>query len=227
MLPTLLTVFAVAIFVVAGNWQRARLQQKLALADQLAAAAAAPLVALPAGDVDWMAWRFRVIEAWGRYDANRQILIDNRVLAGRVGYHVVTPLALDDGRAVLVNRGFVAAGPARDALPSAPPQSGAVRIRGRINPAPGRYLELGTAGAQRGVWQNLDPARFAAATGVPVLPIVIEQVDGPADGLVREWPRPDAGAEQHRIYMMQWYAFAALAAALWIGFTFRRARSLT
>lgn len=223
MLPTMLTVLAIAIFVVAGNWQRGRMQQKLSLGEALAAASTAPAVPLPAG-VDWMAWRFRIVEATGRYDAQRQILVDNRVHAGRVGYHVVTPLVTEDGRAVLVKRGFVPAGRTRDALPSAPPQSGVVQVRGRIDPAPGRYLELGAGAAQRGVWQNLDPARFSAVSGLAVLPIVIEQVDGPADGLARDWPRPDAGTQKHQIYMVQWYAFAALAGALWAWFTFRRAR---
>jgi surfeit locus 1 family protein len=201
------------------------MQQKLALTEQLAAAAAAAAVPLPDGNVDWMSWRFRLVETTGHYDADRQILVDNRVHAGRVGYHVVTPLAIADGRVVLVNRGFVQGGPTRDALPSAPPPSGEMRIRGRVNPAPGQYLELGAALPQRGVWQNLDPARYAAFTGLAVLPIVIEQIEGPADGLVRDWPRPDAGADKHSIYMMQWYAFAALAAALWAWFTFRRRRT--
>jgi surfeit locus 1 family protein len=219
------TVLAIAIFVAAGNWQRGRMQQKLALTEQLAAATAAPAAPLPAGNVDWMTWRFRIVEAAGQYDPDRQILIDNRVHAGRAGYHVVTPLVIEDGRAVLVNRGFVPAGPTRDALPSAPPQSGVVHIRGRVIPAPGQYLELGATVPQRGVWQNLDPARYAAFTGLAVLPIVLEQVEGPADGLVRDWARPDAGADKHRIYMMQWYAFAALAAVLWSWFMFRRRRS--
>ena len=201
------------------------MDQKLALSAQLAAAASAPVAPLPAGNVDWASWRFRIVEAAGHYDAKRQILIDNRVHAGRAGYHVVTPLLLDDGRAVLVNRGFVPAGPTRDVLPAVPPRSQVASIRGRINAVPGQYLELGNAEPQGGVWQNLDPARFAVATGLAVLPIVIEQVDGPADGLVRDWPRPDAGADRHRIYMMQWYAFAALAAALWIWFAARRRRS--
>ena len=30
------------------------------------------------------------------------------------------------------------------------------------------------------------------------------------------------GVDTHRVYMMQWYAFAALAAGLWIGFEVRR-----
>jgi cytochrome oxidase assembly protein ShyY1 len=74
------------------------------------------------------------------------------------------------------------------------------------------------------VWQNLDPARFAAATGLAVLPVVLEELDGPHDGLARDWPRPDVGSEKHRIYMMQWYAFAALAVALWIGLAWRHRR---
>jgi surfeit locus 1 family protein len=41
---------------------------------------------------------------------------------------------------------------------------------------------------------------------------------------VREWPRPDAGVEKHLIYMVQWYAFAALAFGLWAWFTLIRRR---
>jgi surfeit locus 1 family protein len=224
--PALATFVAIAVFVTAGNWQRDRMHQKQALAEQLAAAAAAPAQPLPGSETDWSGWRYRVVELTGRFDAGRQILIDNRVHAGRTGYHVVTPLLLDGGRSVLVNRGFVAAGVTRGDRPAAPPPEGTVRVQGRINPSPARYLELGGSGPAGNVWQNLDPMRFAEHTGLPVLPIVVEQLDGPADGLLRDWPRPDAGIDKHRIYMMQWYAFAILAFGLWAGFTFlpRRAR---
>jgi cytochrome oxidase assembly protein ShyY1 len=76
------------------------------------------------------------------------------------------------------------------------------------------------------LWQNLDPKRFAEATKVPVLPIVIEQTAplDSRDDLVRAWPAPDVGHEKHRIYMLQWYSFAALTAFLWLFFTFRRKR---
>ena len=82
-------------------------------------------------------------------------------------------------------------------------------------------------GARRGhatpagiLWQNLDPARFTATTGVDVLPIVIEATSGTwsDDGLVRDRLPADPGAERHLIYMVQWYAFAALAAVLWVWF---------
>ncbi len=225
-LPTIVTLAAVALFVVAGNWQRGRMHAKEALGAQLAAAQAAPVAPLPAGAVDWVTWRFRAVEARGTFDAPRQFLLDNRVHRGRVGYHVVTPLRLDDGRAVLIDRGWVAAGATRADVPAVPVPAGDVTVRGRLNLPPQGYVELAETAPERGVWQNLDPVRFSAATGLAVLPVVIEASEGAGDGLVRDWPQPDAGAAKHHMYMMQWYAFAALATGLWAWFTlFRRRRS--
>jgi surfeit locus 1 family protein len=222
-LPTLAMVAAVALCIAAGNWQRGRMLQKEALGERFAAAVAAPVVPLPAGVDDWASWRFRNVELAGRYDAARQILIDNKVHAGRAGYHVVTPLLLADGRAVLVVRGFAAGGATRAELPAAPPPAGEVRVLGRINLPPADYVELAAAPPQGAVWQNLDPAKFGVATGLPVLPIVVEATEGD-DALVRDWPRPDTGVEKHLIYMVQWYAFAALAFGLWAWFTLIRRR---
>jgi surfeit locus 1 family protein len=223
--PTIAAVAGIAVFVAAGNWQRGRMEQKLALRAQLDAAAAQPAVPLPAG-VEWEAWRYRPVSASGTFDAAHQILLDNRIVAGRAGFEVVTPLKLTDGRTVLVNRGWLPAGVTRDALPTAPPPAAPVTVEGRINVPTPRYLELRADTVQGAVWQNLDPKRFAQVTGVPVLPVVIEQTRPlhAGDALVRAWPAPDAGADKHRVYMLQWYAFAALAAFLWLFFTLRRKR---
>lgn len=225
-LPTLAMLVAVVVCVAAGRWQQGRLHDKEALRAQMDAAlrtAPVALAGLP-GAADWTALRFAPVAAGGVYRARSQILIDNRVQDGRVGYHVVTPLELPDGRAVLVNRGWVAQGASRAALPDVPPPGGTVTVEGRIAvPAPG-YLELAPEAVEGPVWQNLDPARFAAATGVRVLPVVIEQTVAPVpdDGLVRDWAAPDFGIVKHRIYMVQWYAFAALAVALWLILNLRR-----
>jgi len=224
-LPAIATVLGIALFVFAGNWQHGRMNQKLALRAQLDAAAAAAPVALPDAAM-WIDWRFRPVELEGRFDAGRQFLVDNKVEAGRVGYHVITPLLLTDGRAVLVDRGFVAAGASREMLPDVPPPAGPVSVRGRINIPPARYVELQKAAATGKVWQNLDPARFAQVSGLPVVPVVIEQTEplGPDDRLARQWAIPDAGVEKHRIYMVQWYVFALLAGGLWLWFAWRRRR---
>lgn len=227
LLPALATAAAVVAFAGAGYWQQTRMHEKEALRAQLDAMSRLPplpLAALPTAS-DWPSLRYRPVVAQGRFDAARQILIDNKVHDGRVGYDVVTPLALADGRAVLVDRGWVAQGATRAQLPSAPPPEGDVAVEGRIG-IPASYVELEQRSMAGPVWQNLDPVRFAAATGMNVLPIVVEQTapPSPPDGLAREWPAPDFGIEKHWIYMMQWYAFAALAVVLWVVLDVRRRR---
>jgi surfeit locus 1 family protein len=222
--PTVAAFATVVLCVVAGNWQHRRMLEKEALQARIQHAAVIAPVALPAGVEDWSAWRFRQITATGAYDARHQMLIDNKVHDGRVGFDVVTPLDLDDGRVVLVDRGWIAGGATRARLPDAPAPAGTLTVRARIDMPPRAYYELGDEHAPAGpVWQHLDPARFATATGIPVLPIVLEALDSTTAGdLVRDWPQPDAGIERHVGYMLQWYAFAAMAAGLWLWFTFRR-----
>jgi len=226
LLPTVATVAGIALFVTAGQWQRGRMEQKEALRKQFDAASAAVPAALPPDPADWAAWRYRSVAADGTFDGSRQILIDNKVEAGRAGYHVVTPLLLADGRAVLVDRGWIAAGETRTQLPISTPPAGAVTVHGRVNFPPSSYVELKHDAPAGVVWQNLDPARFASITGVKVLPIVLEQTAAldAGDILVRTWPAPDFGIEKHRIYMVQWYLFAATAACLWLYFNLRPVR---
>jgi surfeit locus 1 family protein len=223
MLPTFATLVAVAIFVAAGNWQRARMDAKESLRAQLDAAAANAPAPLPRHVIDWTAWRFRPVTATGTFDTGHQILIDNKVHEGIVGFDVVTPLRLNDGRIVLVDRGFVPAGPSRQMLPTVTPPYGSVTVRGRINLPATTYFELGHEAPAGPLWQHLDVRRYAEATGLSVQPVVIEATlpTGGDDALARDWPAPDLGIERHRIYMVQWYAFAAMALAFWAWFVLR------
>ena len=200
--------------------------EKEALQDSIERASASASVALPATAEDWNAWRFRRVTASGEYDAAHQILIDNKVHAGQVGFDVVTPLRMTDGRTVLVDRGFVRMGPSRATLPQAPPPAGIVTVDGRVDVPPANYFELGDRRAPSGpVWEHLDPARYAKATGIDVLPIVIDATHaGSGEGLVRDFPLPDTGIDRHLSYMVQWYTFAAMAVGLWGWFTLIRPR---
>jgi surfeit locus 1 family protein len=199
------------------------MQEKEALQDRMRQAASVAPVALPASVDDWNAWRFRWVTVTGEYDAPQQILIDNKVHGGRVGFDVVTPLRLTDGRAVLVDRGWIAAGPSRATLPQSTPPAGTVVVNGRVDIPPRSYFELGGASAPTGpLWQHLDPARYTEATGIAVLPIVIDATDAASGAdLVHDFPLPDSGIDRHLSYMVQWYTFAAMAAGLWAWFTLR------
>jgi cytochrome oxidase assembly protein ShyY1 len=161
--PTLAMLAAVAVFVAAGRWQQARMHEKEALRAQLDAAqrlAPAAIAGLP-GAADWAALRFRPVVAVGAYRAAAQILIDNRVHEGRAGYDVVAPLELPDGRAVLVDRGWVAQGATRAELPHVPPPGGTVTVEGRLALPAARYLELQPASRSRALRRDDRHSRAA------------------------------------------------------------------
>jgi len=205
---------ACVLFVSLGNWQSRRAAEKRELGAALDRAAHAPPVELPAADM-----LHKRVAARGTFLAERTVLLDNRLRQGRPGYEVVTPLRLRDS-AVLVNRGWVAAAASRAELPTVRTWAGEVRIEGI---ALERLPHALAAGPSTGrVRQNLDIAAYAAETGLPLEPFVVEQHSDTGDGLLRDWPRPDLGIEKHESYSLQWYSFAVLAVVLALVLSFRR-----
>lgn len=102
-----------------------------------------------------------------------------------------------------------------------PHPGGGIVVEGRINLPPARYFELGADSNAGPIRQNLDIARIAASSGLPLLPFVIEQSRDTGDGLVRDWSAPDFGIEQHKSYMVQWYSLAGLGVVLWLALNWR------
>jgi surfeit locus 1 family protein len=181
--------------IVLGNWQSDRAAQKRAAG-----------VA-----VEQMSLR-------GNFEPRYTVLLDNKLYRGRPGYEVVQPLRLDSGRHVVVNRGWIAAGPSRDQLPEIRTPAGEVALTGvRLKRFPQAYAPPAAQDAARSggkVWQNVTLERFAAWSGLALEPYVVEQHSGADDGLVRDWPRAGAGAEVHESYALQWYSLAVLSLIL-------------
>jgi len=64
--------------------------------------------ALDADIDDDNAAAYRAVTLMGKYDSTKELLVRNREYQGRPGYHVITPLILADGNAILIDRGWVA-----------------------------------------------------------------------------------------------------------------------
>jgi surfeit locus 1 family protein len=165
---------------------------------------------------------YRRVRVTGAFRAAGQIYLDNQVMHERAGYFVVTPLALRDGAEVLVNRGWIARGPAYPEPPPAPPPVGSVEVTGLATLPPARFLELGQA-VSGNVWQNLTIARYREATKSRVLPVIVLS-DVPGAGLEAVHETPDAGVARHREYALTWFSLAVTTLALWIGLNVKRAR---
>lgn len=228
-----ITVAAIAGVVLTarlGFWQLDRAAQKNAIQSALDTRRVLP--PLPAADLarDEAAaaqQHHRAVVVEGTWLPERTVYLENRPMAGRTGFVVVTPMLLADGTALVVQRGWLP----RDLLDrtkvAAPPLPAAAgRVAGRIAPPPSRLVELGAA-ASGPIRQNLDFAAFTAEVGRPLRPLSVVQEDGPltaADGLLRQWPRPAADVHKHYGYAFQWFALATLILGLYVWFQLLRPR---
>ena len=213
---------ACAAFVLLGNWQARRAEQKRALGAELERALKLPPIQLAPAEVDTGTLLHKRVAARGRFVAERTVLLDNKLRRGRPGYEVVTPLALAGSEwHVLVNRGWIAAPPSRETLPEVRTPSGELTIVGIALERLPHALQAGVAPTGK-LRQNLDIGAFAAESGLRLQPLVIEQHSDAGDGLARDWPRPDLGIERHESYALQWYLFAGLAIVLLAVLSVRR-----
>ncbi len=176
---TVVVVTAIVVMVNLGFWQLRRLDERRAFNDAVAARIDQPAVDLdelvPAdasvGDDRLAAVEWRPVEASGRYLPDEELRIVNRSQGGRAGDNVVTPLLLDDGRVLLVARGFVPLD-----TESAPAPSGEVTIEGRLRRSEVRRTAAlsDPAEGDLDVAQRVDIPRLAGQLPGDVVPMYVE-----------------------------------------------------
>ena len=235
----LMTVAAALLFVAfisLGRWQWGRAEQKRVIWDQFARGAdvAQPLATRPLEQ--WL--RFQHVQLHGRWHAERQFLLDNRIIDGAAGYEALTPFELADGRWLLVNRGWLRFNGHREQLPDVtmpaqaqnalPPEPGAmISLRGRLDLLPSAGLATGRAApAAAGPWPRVTSYprmdELAAVLGHPLQGRVLLLDPNEADGFVRRWQPPGVSPDTHWSYAIQWWCFAALLLVLYVVLNTRR-----
>lgn len=205
-----------------GVWQLDRAAQKNALQAAIEARIALPPLgagALARDAVAADAQLHRRAEVVGHWLPQHTVWLDNRQMDGRPGFFVLTPLALPDGSALLVQRGwqprdFVD----RSRVAPPPTPDGTVRVSGRLARDPARLYDLGDDGAGP-IRQNLSIEAFASETGLRLRPLTLLQTSPTdQDALRRDWPLPAAGVHTHYGYAFQWFALSALIVGLYVWF---------
>nr|WP_281442932.1 SURF1 family protein [Halomonas sp. M1] len=112
----------VALGIFLGLWQWERANDKRVLLD---ARAAAPALTAP----QEMPQDGAMVRLRGEYLPQHTLFLDNRVVEGRLGVAVLTPLRDEHGQVWLIQRGFIETGPSRSA-PTAQTPSGSVEVFG-------------------------------------------------------------------------------------------------
>ncbi len=219
LIPTLWFVPALALLIGLGAWQVQRLYWKDALLARIESRISEPAVPLDdalSHGLDNAEWRH--VRVHGHFLHDDELYLFAPSHAGQPGYHVVTPLQLDGGGAVLVDRGFV---PEDLENPTARPKGqleGDVTVTGvlRLSQPPGLFTPAPDR-AHR-IWFTKDIPGMAAASGVALLtPIIIEADATPNPG---EYPvggqtRVDF-PNNHLQYAITWFALALVLTVIYL-----------
>jgi cytochrome oxidase assembly protein ShyY1 len=218
-----LTVAALMVLMVfAAIWQWHRYEFKRDRRDQVNSLQAKPPT--PLGTTAPAEWT--IVTVTGTYNSGEQVLIKDRSQDGVPGFHVVAPLVGSDGRAVLINRGFIGV-TARNQVPA--PPTGTIIVTGRVRTSQKRGF-LGPrdpAGGTLSALARVDVPRIAKQTAEPLYPGYVELiVQQPAVTKAdpAPIPPPDLDLGPHLSYMGQWIIFTILAAVGWLIVVRRSAR---
>ncbi len=234
-LMTGLTLGLLVLFMSLGRWQWGRAEMKSELwakfergSGESVALGQRPTTGLP---------RYARVRVEGRWQPQRQFLLDNRTRDGHAGYEVLTPFVPSEGgRVLLVNRGWVPFSGYRDRLPDVgsafteaereDPVSEV--IVGRIDELPSAGLAVGRAApALSGSWPRVTayprPEELSAALQARVEPRVLLLDPQAPRGYLRDWKPGGRGPEQNWSYAIQWWSFAVLLLGLYVGLNLRRA----
>lgn len=166
---------------------------------------------------------YRRVRLRGQFE-RREVLVQATTELGG-GHWVIAPLRQEDGRVILVNRGFVPPeqrAPEQHAAPAGP-----VELTGLL-----RMTETGGGPLRKnapaeGRWYSRDVAGMAAQLGVrdKAAPYFVDEAADPAQPL--RYPRPGLTvlrfANNHAVYAATWLALAVMAAAA-VGYLLREER---
>ena len=213
---TALTLVACFLFLALGSWQIQRRSWKLQLIARVDQRVHAPPVGAP-GPTEWArltaaAAEYRHVAVAGHWLNEASTSVQALTVLGG-GYWMLTPLRIADGSIVLVNRGFVAAAPARTVRAGADSRE-VVALTGlmRMSEPVGGFLRRNDPAADR--WYSRDVSAIAKARGLTrVAPYFIDADRVPSD----DARAPIGGltviafSNDHLIYAVTWYTLALLS----------------
>lgn len=229
--PTLiLTLIAAALFVLfigLGNWQLNRANEKrLILRDYDHRIQESPSE-LPLPLSDATEWRYRRIRINGRFDGEKQFLLDNQVNRGQVGFNVLTPLKLlRKEQAVLIDRGWIPANADRRQLPDVSVATDVVSLEGVVYVPYGRGVRLGGLDESSDQWprliEYLDFEAMSNRLGYPLAPLTIRLDPKSPHGYRRTWKPVPITPQTHTAYALQWFTFAAVLIVIYLALSLKR-----
>ena len=214
LVASIVTVIAIAILVKLGFWQLDRAQQKQQLFTDFAQAQnqqARPLTDR-LSDRNSLN-RFELISVTGQIDTKRYFLLDNQMVEGQPGYHVIALLKSTQLSELLpVNLGWIAAPRSRSEIPTVELPQQELTIEGLVRIPQANQFISQVFEEQHTKWpkrvQEFIPQTISEHTGIALKPYELLLVSPQLKGFRQQWEPQVMAPEKHRAYAVQWFSLA-------------------
>ncbi|MGW0596349.1 SURF1 family cytochrome oxidase biogenesis protein [Streptomyces sp. NPDC002776] len=225
---TLVAVLLIPTMIRLGIWQMHRYDERTArnqLVSDSLAAKPVPVERLTSpGHAVTRNERYRTVTATGHFDTDDEVVVRRRTNADdEVGYHVLTPFVLRDGKVLLVNRGWIPADRAasQSAFPEVPaPPGGELTVTGRL--MPDETTEASGIKDLQGLPDRqimlINSAQEARRLDARVLGgYLVQTGPAPKGGTPQQLGKPGKeDAALNYAYAVQWWLFAAGVPVGWV-----------
>jgi surfeit locus 1 family protein len=204
--PLLFGLIGAAILIGLGTWQLQRLAWKEGILAQIEARLGDPPVALPLSP-DPVADRYLPVEVSGRLTQDALYVLTSDREAGP-GYRVVEAMLTDDGRRIMIDRGFLP-----EDKRGAPPQGGSLTVTGTLHWPDETDSFTPPPDPVRAIWFARDVPAMAAALGTE--PVLVVARSDTGDGIA-PIPVDTLGIpNNHLQYAITWFCLSVV----WLGMT--------
>jgi len=222
---TLFMLFAVGVMIRLGIWQLDRLAARRTENAHIRAMQAAPALDLNTLDPsnDLVTMEYRAATARGRFAFEDQVALRNQYWCipdgpAEYGYHLLTPLLLEDGRAVLVDRGWIPGAYADPASWHEFDEPGKATVTGilRLSQAEAEMGSLSTGeilpGLRLDFWVLPDLQGIAGQLSYALLPVYLQRSPPVGEQVLpyKALPELVLSDGSHLGFALQWFFYASL-----------------
>lgn len=205
------------VLVSLGVWQLRRLEWKetiIAQADAMIAQAPVPLPATPDPATD----RYRPVEVEGRFTGDETFVLTSTRERGP-GFLVIAAFETEDGRRILIDRGYVPETEKNTARPGH-----ATKVIGNLNWPDDVTSGTPAHDTKTDIWFGRDVAGMAAQLATDPILVIARAPTG--DGIT-PMPATAAFKNDHLGYAVTWFGLAIVWVGMTLGFLWRiRRRTL-
>ncbi|MDO5705070.1 MAG: SURF1 family protein [Paracoccus sp. (in: a-proteobacteria)] len=205
--PVLVGIIGCAILIALGVWQLQRMAWKEGMLDDIRAQIVAPPVPLP--DAPDPSMKYMPVTVAGTTTGQEIDVLSHTREAG-AGYQVVSAFATDDGRRILLDRGFIPQEARRIARPPTH-----LNVRGNLHWPDEKGSATPDPNLTENIWFARDVPAMADLLDTEQVLVVAAQVQGDNQGALPIPVAVEGIPNNHLSYAVQWF----LIAATWAGMT--------